>query len=174
VEGKTNIYLNAANGLTVSVGPRSNPSDRFVHVGALQSLANVISLDNNETDTEAQTQNEHVSWRPAPFLELLFDLGDTYDLDAVHFWNYFTEQYDVDQVEFEFIDLANATVGNVTVTPATGVNSAGANSNTIVAKTFTLAENIRFRRVTTLLSSTNGELHFNNIGFTASCATGAL
>lgn len=107
-------------------------------------------------------------------MELLFHLGDTYDLDAVYFWNYFTEQFDVDQIEFEFIDSANATVGNLTVAPATGVNSAGANANNIVAETFTFDQNFRARKVSAFLSSTNGELDFNNIGFTAPCVTNGV
>jgi len=149
--------------VTVVVGPNSNPAGGFVNVNEQQSLANVIDcLDINEGETH--TQASHVWWNPAP-LELIFDFGQEFSLRSIHFWNYFGEGFDVDQIDFVFFNSLNETTGTFTVEPRTGEKALGQNNNPIVAETLPLPAGIQASRVAATLTSSNGELDFQNFVF---------
>jgi hypothetical protein len=152
--------------VSVSLGSGSNPNGGFVNVPTAQSLDNVIDcLDVNEGETH--TQASHVWWNPAP-LELDFDfLGVEHELIQIHFWNYFGETYDVDQIDFEFFDLNGEMSGNLTVFPRNGQNANGQNTNDIVAETFFLENPITTATMTAVLTSNNGQIDFQNLVFTA-------
>lgn len=155
--------------VTVSVGPNSNPSGGFVNVPTQQSLANVIdclALDQGEQ----HNQQSHVWWNPGP-LELLFDFdGTEYDLQAVYFWNYFGEQFDVDQIDFQFFNANNELVNTQTVLPRRGQNAQGNNDNDIVAERLDLTPAVRASFVAALVIGTNGEIDFQNFVFVGTAA----
>jgi predicted nucleic-acid-binding Zn-ribbon protein len=99
--------------MTVAEGENSTPS-----------LNNTVSLDNvidaeTASSVETHTQSTHV-WHTGEQLELLFDLQQEYSITTVHFWNYFTEFYDVDTVELTFVDSSNAQTASITINPEMG------------------------------------------------------
>lgn len=109
-------------------------------------------------------------------MELVFDLGAAYDIEAIHVWNYFGEQLYVDEISVSFRNESGASISSLTLNPIKGVNSAGNNNNNIVAETFMLntAAMVRVSEVSMLLSSSTtigAGLDFQNIGFTASSCT---
>lgn len=117
------------------------------------------------SEGEEHNQQSHVWWNPAP-LELIFEFNDEYFLTSIHFWNYFTEQFDVDQIDFVFYSAAEIEVGRQTVNPSMGQNSAGQNANDIVAEIIDLdIGNILIKKVEATLTSSNGELDFQNFVF---------
>ena len=153
------IYLNVDAGITVSVG--SGSIGGFVNVSEAQSLANVIDLD-AATDPDFHNQSSHVWWSGGP-LELIFDFHDEYNLTSLHFWNYFTEAFDVDNIGLNFFDSLAANMGSLNVVPALG--GPGTPNEMIVPQTIGLAaQNVRF--VSAVLTATNSQIDFNNLGFT--------
>ena len=49
-----------------------------------------------------------------------FDLGAEYNLTTVHFWNYFGEAFDVDDIAFTLFNALNVNVGALNFAPALG------------------------------------------------------
>ncbi len=90
-----------------------------------------------------------------------FDFGEQYDLRTLHFWNYTAENFDVDNIDFSFFDSSNSMVGSLSVLPALG------SSPGIRAQDIDLAAPLDVQFVTAFLSGSNGEVDFQNIGFTA-------
>ncbi|KAL7571803.1 hypothetical protein ACA910_002890 [Epithemia clementina (nom. ined.)] len=151
--------------LNVTIGPRSNPGGGFVNVPTAQSLQNVVDcLD--ITQGEVHTQTSHVWWNPGP-LELQFSFEQEYRLRNVYFWNYYGETYDVDQIDFEFFNSQGELVLNYTAFPRLGENANGSNGDSIVAETIDLPMAVDASRVNSILTSTNGQLDFQNFVFLA-------
>jgi hypothetical protein len=117
------------------------------------------------SDGEEHTVTSHVWWRTSP-LELIFQFDKGYYLTEVLFWNYFGEQFDVDQIELKFFTSDSVVEGNLTVFPILGRNSDGINNNDIIAERLRL--NVNKDPVTTVsavVTSTNGEIDFQNFVF---------
>lgn len=154
------IYLNSSN-IAVGLGSSMAP-EPFENQTTAISLANVIDASSADAAEDHISPTTHV-WVSGGPLELIFDLGTEYDLSTLHFWNYFSEDFDVDNVAFSFFNAAGVNVGVLDVVPALG----GAGGNPIFAEDYALSfpSNVRFVR--SLLTGTNGEVDFNNIGFTA-------
>lgn len=150
------IYLNKDN-ISVSLGA-SMAAEPFVNTSTAQALNNVIDAA-SASATETHSQASHV-WINSQPLELDFDLGIEYDLTALHLWNYHTETYDVDAIDFKFYDSSNNLVGNLVSNPDLGVGVVQS------AQTYTLNFPTRVRFVNAILSGSNGQVDFNNIGFT--------
>jgi len=149
------IYLNSDT-ISVSLGS-SMSADPFVNRSTVDSLASIIDAT-TASDGDAHSQSSHI-WVRGP-LELDFDFGMEYDLTTLHFWNYFGEAYDVDNIDFNFFDSSNTLVGSLLdLVPALG-------SGLIFAEDFSLSflSNIQF--VNAVLTGSNGEIDFQNIGFT--------
>ena len=162
------VYLNDAN-ITVALGA-SMPPEPFQNRTTAASLASIIDAP-SATAPENHTQATHV-WVSGGILELEFDFLIEYDLQTLHFWNYFGEAYDVDEIDFTFFDAGRNLVGTLLdVMPALG----GAGGNPIFAEDLPLSFPSKVRYVNAVLSGSNGEVDFNNIGFTAaiSCAPGS-
>jgi hypothetical protein len=51
-------------------------------------------------------------------IDLLFDFQQEYDISTLHFWNYNSEGFDVDQVDFTFFNGASELVGSLSIAPA--------------------------------------------------------
>lgn len=156
------IYLNFTN-ISVDLGA-SMPADPFANRGTAESLASVIDAPSADA-AEFHTQSTHI-WVLGGNLELDFDLGADYDLIGFHFWNYHTEGFDVDDIDLRFFDSSMTLVGSLlNIVPALG-NGTGSDSTPVLAEDFALSfADVRF--VNALLSGTNGQVDFNNIGFTA-------
>jgi len=153
------IYLNFQN-ISVALGA-SMAAEPFANQTTATSLANVIDAPSADA-AEEHTQPAHV-WVSGGSLELDFDFGLEYDLTTLHFWNYFGEAYDVDDVDLTFFDADMTPVGQLLdVMPALG----GGGSNPIYAEDYELAFPSKVRFVNVVLSGSNGEVDFNNIGFT--------
>lgn len=149
-------YLNIDN-ISVSLGPTMS-AEPFRNVSTINSLRNVIDAPSPEAE-ETHNQQSHV-WFTGPELVLEFDLGQEYELTELHFWNYHTEQYDVDKVKFLFYDSGDELVGWLDFTPDLGVGTVQR------AQDYTLNFPNRIQYVVATLSGTNSEVDFNNIGFT--------
>lgn len=167
------VYLNK-NNISVALGAsHAGDTDVFVNRTNAESLANVIDAP-SETSTELHNQTTHVwvndgnSSSPGTngALELDFDLGFEYDLKAMYFWNYHSENYDVDQIVFKFYDAASVFVGQLSASPKLG-NQDGSDGTPITPEEYLLAFPTNVRYVNALLTGTNQEVDFNNIGFTA-------
>ena len=137
--------------VTVSIGPRSNSDGGFVDVSTSQSLSNAVDCLGRD-EAEVHTKTSHVWWNPGP-LELIFDFGGVeYDLQEVFFWNYFGEGFDVDGIDFEFLDMEGQIVSTMSVLPMTGQNPSGANANPVVAQSFVVPTGTRAAKVSAVLS----------------------
>jgi hypothetical protein len=162
------VYLNDAN-TVVSVGDRTDPvsrpaSDPFNNVSTEQSLANTIDLDSADS-ADFHNQISHV-WVTGT-LELIFDFDEEYEIQQFHFWNYFTESYDVDRIELTFFDADGLTIESLTLEPETG-GPANSDSEPIYAEDFSIATNSNAKSVSAVFTASNDQLDFNNLGFTAS------
>jgi hypothetical protein len=166
----TPVYLNDQN-ITVELGtshaaqviasPTFGP---FANVNITQSLANIIDAP-SATAGELHNQQTHV-WVNGGHLELDFDFGVEYDLTTLHFWNYHSEGFDVDDILFTFFDGASNQVGLLNVQPLLG-NATGTDSDPIFAEDYALNFPSNVRYVNAMLTGNNGQVDFNNIGFTA-------
>jgi len=155
-------YLNDQN-ITVSLGS-SMTANPFANRSAADSLASIIDAP-SASASEFHNQSTHV-WVSGGTLELVFDFGAEYDLGALHFWNYHSEGYDVDNINFNFYDASNTFVGSLlNITPALG-GSSPSDSTSIFAENYNLSFPTQVRYVNAVLSGSNGQVDFNNIGFT--------
>jgi hypothetical protein len=156
------IYLNSSN-ITVTLGP-GMAAEPFANRTAAASLASVIDAPTAAAG-ELHNQSTHV-WVSGGSLDLRFDFGVEYDLSQLHFWNYHSEGFDVDNIAFTFFNAGGVQVGALNAQPALG-NATGNDSTPIFAENYALAfpSNVRF--VTAVLTGSNNQVDFNNIGFTA-------
>lgn len=166
----TPAYLNESN-ITVALGAShdaaviNNPTfGPFANVSIAQSLSNIIDAP-SATAGELHNQATHV-WVTGGSLELDFDFGVEYDLTTLHFWNYHSEGFDVDDIVFTFFNSAFVQVGLLNVQPLLG-NSTGSDADPIFAEDYALSFPSNVRYVNALLTGSNNQVDFNNIGFTA-------
>ena len=137
-------------------------AEPFANQTTAISLANVIDAPSAVAGEDHISPTTHV-WVSGGRLELVFDFGVEYDLSMLHFWNYFAESFDVDNIDFTFFDESMTLVGQLlNVEPALG----GAGGNPIFAEDYALAFPSDIRFVNALLSGSNGQVDFNNMGFT--------
>ncbi len=159
-------YLNDSN-IAVEVGAGTSPgsfNNTFVN-GA--SIVKVIDAD-SAAATEFHNQSTHIWYtasQPGGGLELRFDFQTEYDLATLHFWNYTSEDFDVDNIAFTFFDGLNQQVGTLSIAPALGTNPG------ITAQDIGLAAPLNVRYVTATLTGSNQQVDFQNIGFTAVAST---
>jgi len=157
------IYLDKTK-MDVSLGAGMT-AEPFANLPTKESLENIIDLP-SVNDPENHTQGTHV-WVSGGELKLVFDLRTEYDLTHLHFWNYFTEFFDVDDIDFTFFDENNSPVGSIeNIEPNLGRNALGGNGNPILAETLQLSfpKKVRFIRAT--FAGTSNQVDFNNLGFT--------
>ncbi|MEX0884897.1 MAG: hypothetical protein WD009_00520 [Phycisphaeraceae bacterium] len=156
------VYLNDQN-ISVSLGA-SMSAEPFANRTTAESLANLIDAPSADAG-ELHTQPAHV-WVSGGPLEVDFDFGMAYDLSTFHFWNYHSEAYDVDNIDLVFYDASMTEVGSLLgIEPALG-NGTGSDSDPIFAEDF-VAEFDGVRYVNAVLTGANGQVDFNNMGFTA-------
>ena len=155
------IYLNDTN-ISVAVGPNTSPgsfNNTFVG-GTIDKVIDAPSAD----AIEFHNQTTHI-WFTADQvgggLELLFDFGQEFSLNTIHVWNYFSEGFDIDNIDFTFFDSSNTEVGALSITPALG------SSGGIAAQDFALPSPLDVQFVTSFLTGTNRQTDFQNIGFSA-------
>lgn len=155
-------YLNQDN-ITVQVGPGTSPGSFNNTFAGGATITKVIDAPSAAAE-EFHDQQTHI-WFTADAagggLDLRFDLQAEYDLGTLHFWNYTSEDYDVDSVAFTFYNGAHTQVGTLTLSPDLG------SSPGIRAQDITLAAPLNVRYVTAFLSGSNRQVDFQNIGFTA-------
>lgn len=156
------IYLNYSN-ISVELGD-SMAAEPFANRNTADSLASVIDAE-TAASGELHLQSTHV-WVSGGHLELDFDLGNEYDLTTFHFWNYHSEGFDVDDIDLTFYDASMNLVGTLLdITPALG-NGTGSDSDPIFAEDFALSFPSNVRYVNAMLTGSNNQVDFNNIGFT--------
>jgi hypothetical protein len=155
-------YLNSSN-INVAVGAGTSPGSFNNTFDGGQTINKVIDAPSADA-TEVHSQTTHI-WFTADEvgggLELRFDFLVEYNINTLHFWNYDSEGFDVDNVAFAFFNDANVQVGTLGVTPALGSTPA------IAAQDIPLAAPLNVRFVTAFLTGSNGQVDFQNIGFTA-------
>ncbi len=156
------VYLNKDN-ITVEVGSGTSPGDWNNTFSAGQTIAKVIDAPSADAE-EFHNQTTHI-WFTADQigggLELKFDFGQEYDISTLHFWNYTSEDYDVDNIDFSFFNSAHGAVGSLSIAPALG--SPGG----IKAQDILLAAPLNIQYVTAFLTGSNRQVDFQNMGFTA-------
>ena len=146
------LYLNSSN-ISVVEGENSTPT-----LNDTISLNNVI---NAATANSVETHSEitHI-WHTGTQLELFFDFGREYTLETVHFWNYFEEDFDVDSVELSFSDSTDAFVGGMSLSPQLGRMTATESED------FGVDPQVSVRFVRAIITGTNNQSDFLNMGFT--------
>jgi hypothetical protein len=165
------VYLNDAN-ITVALGPGMIDPEPFENRTTAASLASVIDAP-SASAFELHNQSTHV-WVSGGILELIFDFGTEYDLTGLHFWNYHSEGFDVDNIDLTFRDGSMNAVGSISsISPALG-NGTGSDSSPIFAEDIALSFPAKVRFVTAILSGSNAEVDFNNIGFTGEVSVSAV
>lgn len=160
------VYLNNTN-ISVSVGAGTSSGSFNNTFSGGNTIDKVIDAP-SATATEFHNQSTHI-WFTADNvgggLELLFDFGQEYDIDTLHFWNYTSEDFDVDNIDFTFFNSSNVQVGSLGVQPALG------SSPGILAQDIVLPAPLNVQFVTAFLTGTNRQVDFQNIGFTAEVST---
>ncbi len=155
-------YLNIDN-ISVAVGAGTSAGDFNNTFNNGATISKVIDAPTAVAE-EFHDQATHI-WFTADQagggLELRFDFNGRYDISTLHFWNYTSENYDVDNIDFTFFDAGNVQVGALSISPALG------SSPGIRAQDILLPAPLNVRYVTAFLSGTNQQVDFQNIGFTA-------
>jgi hypothetical protein len=160
------VYLNNAN-ITVAVGPGTSPGSFNNTFDGGATIGKVIDAP-SAAASEVHSQSSHIWFTASTVgggLELLFNFGQEYDITTLHFWNYDGESFDVDEVDFTFFNGSNVQVGTLSVNPALGSSPA------IFAQDILLAAPLNVQYVTAFLTGSNGQVDFQNIGFTAQVST---
>jgi hypothetical protein len=156
------VYLNSSN-MTVQLGA-GMAAEPFANRTTAASLASIIDAPSASAG-EFHTQSTHV-WVSGGTLSLRFDMLVEYDLKTLHFWNYHSEAYDVDNIDFSFFDATNNLVGTLNdVAPQLG-NATGSDGTLIFAEDYALSFPSKVRYVNAVLSGSNSQVDFNNLGFT--------
>lgn len=163
------VYLNVDN-ISVSVGPGTGPgssNNTFTRGFGIEKVIDAPSA----AATEVHSQDTHIWYsfgNPADGLELIFDFGVSYDITTLHFWNYDGESFDVDNVDFSFYDSVGSLIGTQSLSPALGA------PGSIAAEDISLVSPLNTRSVTAFLTGSNGQVDFQNIGFTANVSDPTL
>lgn len=156
------IYLNK-DLITVAVGDGTSPGTFNNTFDNGQTIEKVIDAPSADAE-EFHDQQTHI-WFTADQvgggLELLFDFQIEYDISTLHFWNYTSESFDVDNIDFTFFSAADVEVGSLSIAPALG------SSPGIKAQDILLEAPLNVRYVKAFLTGTNRQVDFQNIGFTA-------
>lgn len=156
------VYLNIDN-ISVEVGPGTSPGTFNNTFDNGQTIDKVIDAPSADAE-EFHDQQTHI-WFTADEvgggLELLFDFGQEYDISTLHFWNYTSESFDVDNIEFTFFNQSNVQVGAISVQPNLGTSPG------ITAQDIVLAAPLNVQYVIAFLTGSNRQVDFQNIGFTA-------
>ncbi|TWT78077.1 hypothetical protein Pla123a_08660 [Posidoniimonas polymericola] len=156
------VYLNQDN-MTVVVGPGTSSGTFHNTFNSGATITKVIDAPSADAE-EFHDQSTHI-WFTADDvgggLELVFEFDASYDIDTLHFWNYTSEGYDVDNVDFFFFNAGGAQVGALSVQPDLG------SSGGIEAQDIALAAPLNVKSVTAFLTGSNREVDFQNIGFSA-------
>jgi hypothetical protein len=156
------VYLNIDN-MSVAVGPGTSPGSFNNTFNNAQTIDKVIDAPSAGAE-EFHDQTTHI-WFTADEvgggLELEFDFGIAYDISTLHFWNYTSEAYDVDNVDFTFFGAGGQQVGALSIQPDLGTSPG------ITSQDIPLAAPLNVRRVTAFLTGSNRQVDFQNIGFTA-------
>ncbi|MDX9874796.1 MAG: PEP-CTERM sorting domain-containing protein [Spongiibacteraceae bacterium] len=163
------VYLNYLN-TTVTVGANTTPGswNNTITAGGYASLDDALIkvIDAPSADaTEVHSQPSHIWYttQSGGGLELNFTFDTEYDISTLHFWNYNGgDSYDVDWIDFAFYNASNLLQGTYSINPLPP-----GNSGAIEAQDFVLAAPLNVQYVTAFLGTTNGEIDFQNIGFTA-------
>lgn len=156
------VYLNQEN-IDVSVGSGTSLgtfNNTFLNG---QTILKVIDAPSAEA-AEYHNQTTHVWFTASEIgggLELVFDFGQIYNISTLHFWNYTGEDYDVDNIDFQFFDSEMDLLGNLSISPSLGTSPG------ILAEDIELSAPINIQYVTAFLTGSNGEVDFQNMGFTA-------
>lgn len=156
------VYLNIDN-ISVAVGPNTSAGSFNNTFGGGNTIDKVIDAPSADAE-EFHNQITHIWFTASEIgggLELLFDFGQEFDISTLHFWNYTSEDFDVDNVDFTFFNQSNVQVGALSAQPALG------SSPGILAEDIVLAAPINVQFVTAFLTGTNRQVDFQNIGFTA-------
>ncbi len=155
------IYLNIDN-ISVSVGTGTSPGTFNNTFSNGQTIDKVIDAPSADAE-EFHNQTTHI-WFTADQigggLELVFDLGIAYDITTLHFWNYTSEDFDVDNIVFDFFN-DDSLVGSLEIQPALGTSPG------ITAQDIMLDAPLNVTSVVAFLTGSNAEVDFQNIGFTA-------
>lgn len=156
------VYLNIDN-ISVEVGAGTSAGTFNNTFDNGQTINKVIDAPSADAE-EFHNQTTHI-WFTADQagggLELLFDFGQEYDISTLHFWNYTSESYDVDNIEFTFFNQNNVQVGSLSVAPDLGTSPG------ITAQDYILAAPLNVQFVVAFLTGSNRQVDFQNIGFTA-------
>jgi hypothetical protein len=160
------IYLNGSN-ISVALSDfHDGDPEPFANRSTADSLIGLIDAPSADAG-ELHGQSTHI-WVSGGQLEVVFDFGVEYDLTELHFWNYHSESYDVDDVDLLFFDSEMNSVGTLLdISPALG-NSSGSNFDPIFAEDTPLQVQSGVRFVRATFAGTNSQVDFNNIGFTGS------
>jgi hypothetical protein len=162
-------YLNIDN-ISVAVGSGTGTGTFNNTFDNGQTIDKVIDAP-TATAQEFHDQTTHIWFTgsaPNQGLELIFTFGVSYDITTLHFWNYTGEGYDVDNVEFTFFNSLGASIGSTSIQPALG------SSGGITAQNIALQSPLNTRSVRAYLTGSNGQIDFQNIGFTANVSDPTL
>ncbi|MEL7514893.1 MAG: PEP-CTERM sorting domain-containing protein [Pseudomonadota bacterium] len=159
------VYLNKDN-ISVSVGSNTGPGSSNNTFSGGQTIEKVIDAPAADA-VDDHNQTTHIWYSfpdPSDGLELIFDFGVSYDIATLHFWNYFGESFDVDQVDFSFFNSLGDLIGTETILPPLGSSTGN------LATDIALVSPLNTRTVSAFLTGTNGQVDFQNIGFTAAAS----
>lgn len=156
------IYLNKDNiEVKVGVGTSAGTFNNTFNGG--QTIQKVIDAPTSDAE-EFHTQTTHIWFTAEEIgggLELEFDFKQAYDITTLHFWNYTAEGFDVDNIDFTFFGTNKQKQGELSIMPALGTSPG------ITAQNIVLDAPLNVQYVIAFLTGSNGQVDFQNIGFTA-------
>lgn len=156
------IYLNKDN-IEVKVGDGTSAGTFNNTFNGGQTIQKVIDAPTSDAE-EFHTQTTHI-WFTADEigggLSLEFDFKQAYDITTLHFWNYTAENFDVDNIDFTFYGTNKQKQGELSIMPALGTSPG------ITAQNIVLDAPLNVQYVIAFLTGSNGQVDFQNIGFTA-------
>ena len=147
------VYLNERN-MSVALGGLTDGNTNNT-----ASLLNAIDAPGVDA-VEVHNQQTHF-WHTGEQLQLDFEFDQSQLVSNVHFWNYFSESYDVDSVDIVFSDTHGQQTGEVSFSPDLGAN------NAIVSQSFAVNPPVPAAFASAVLKGSNGQNDFQNIGFTS-------
>ncbi|PCK04351.1 MAG: PEP-CTERM sorting domain-containing protein [Alteromonadaceae bacterium] len=156
------VYLDSDN-ISVSIGSGTSSGTFNNTFNDGLSIDKVIDAPSSDAQ-EFHNQTTHIWYTASSVgggLELDFDFGQSYDISTLHFWNYTSERFDVDNIDFTFFDSDMNLQGELSISPMLGSSSG------ISAQDIDLDAPLNVQFVTAFLSGSNRQVDFQNIGFTA-------
>lgn len=150
------VYLSDEDGITVDL----------IYPPALTGgdISYAIDVDSS-TALDPHTSTTHVEANTYPRIEIAIDLSGVYDIETVHFWNYFTDRFGVDSMTVSFYTADRQLILEAVLTPRLAFEHSLAEDFRVNVPGEANVPGVRYIEAE-LRGSDGDNTEFMNIGFT--------